>query len=665
MLTGHAAFEGLGEFELMKAQVEERAVPVRQIIPDLPEAVDEAIMRSLEKAPDHRFQRASDFIAALLPILRDLAQSEFHAGFSHASDSDRRRAFRKRGGLKRAVNGSRARQADMPTERLEAITAVDAPTGLTETIPALPSRQSPPASSPSHRIPHIGEQPEPHPQEIGKYRILETIGEGPVGPLYQAYDRLYERPVALKVISRDFPVATKERDRFFRAGRVWRQLDHPNVVRIYDLDFWPDVAFIAMELLRGTDLGHVIQYRKGIPLEDKLKIMIQVCNGLHHIHEHGVIHRDIRPKNIFLLPSVVVKILDSHISRDADHRKEELTMVGEVLGDWKYIAPEQARGNPSYCSDIFSAGALFCDLLTYQIPAGLDPRERLDALQSLGPSIPQELRDIVKRALSPDPAQRFSDLHEMARRIEKLERSVVPNIVPPGTAKKHSSVTPKPQSSRIVFTLHGIRTHAVWQRAFAEVAANANWRCRLDRWNFGYFSLLRFLLPRQRRTRVEWFRKTYRDEVQDRDLQLDESNPPCIVAHSFGTYILGNALLSYDYLRFDEIILCGSILPTNFPWHELIDRGQVQAVRNEYGTRDFWTGIVSWFVRGAGPSGIHGFTCRHFLIESFRTSRRGTRPRASESRTCHGPCISSILWRFAWQPSFLQKVYGCHEAQLQ
>jgi len=413
--------------------------------------------------------------------------------------------------------------------------------------------------------------------------------------------------VALKEISNDVRVAALDRDRFFRAGRVWSQLDHPNVVRFYDMGFQP-VAFIAMELLKGTDLAHVIECRKGIPLADKLNIMLQVCNGLYHIHEHGFIHRDIRPKNIFLSSSpLAVKILDSHITREADHRKEELTRVGEVLGDLKYIAPEQARGNPSYCSDIFSAGALFCDLLTYQIPADLDPRKRLDSLQSIRESIPKQLIELVERALDRDPGRRFPDLNEMVSQIEQVRRIVI------GNDRAHKDR--EPRSSKIVFTLHGIRTHASWQRTFAQVAAVSGWHCRLDRWNFGYFSLLQFLLPRQRRTRVEWFRRTYHDEVNDRDLQLDDNHPPCIVAHSFGTYILGNALLSYDYLRFNKIILCGSILPTNFPWHELIDRGQVQAVRNEYGTRDIWTGIVRWFVRGAGASGIHGFTCTHERLE--------------------------------------------------
>ena len=138
MLTGHVPFEGLGDFELMKAQVEERVVPVRQIIPDLPEAVDVAIMRSLEKAPEDRFQKASEFAAALLPALRDLAQSELGEAISPDADSDRRRAFRQRGAHKLVTDGNLAHeQTDIPTA----------------------SSPRPVVPSPPTRVPHRSEAP--------------------------------------------------------------------------------------------------------------------------------------------------------------------------------------------------------------------------------------------------------------------------------------------------------------------------------------------------------------------------------------------------------------------------------------------------------------------------------------------------------------------------
>jgi hypothetical protein len=130
----------------------------------------------------------------------------------------------------------------------------------------------------------------------------------------------------------------------------------------------------------------------------------------------------------------------------------------------------------------------------------------------------------------------------------------------------------------------------------------------LKPWYFGNFGTVLFLLSPARAQKLRWFRDTYEFEIKNKDVGLGEGELPSIVAHSFGTYILGHALLKYPFIRFDKVLLCGSILPRDFPWTALIERGQVQAVRNEYGTQDIWSNFVSWFVRGSGPSGIRGFT---------------------------------------------------------
>jgi pimeloyl-ACP methyl ester carboxylesterase len=194
------------------------------------------------------------------------------------------------------------------------------------------------------------------------------------------------------------------------------------------------------------------------------------------------------------------------------------------------------------------------------------------------------------------------------------------------TDERTPQETPKPtstnpgigipgRSGKVVVGLHGIMTHAGWARSLYEVGSNAGWQVRMDRWNFGYFSLVQFILPWARRTRVQWFRRVYTDEMENRKVLLSEGELPSVVAHSFGTYILGNALLKYDWLRFNKVILCGSILPQDFPWEKLIERGQIQAVRNEYATNDLPTRLVRWFVAGTGPSGREAFGCSHERFE--------------------------------------------------
>jgi hypothetical protein len=167
------------------------------------------------------------------------------------------------------------------------------------------------------------------------------------------------------------------------------------------------------------------------------------------------------------------------------------------------------------------------------------------------------------------------------------------------------------KAPRVVFSLHGIRTRAQWQRTFADLAQQSGWECRLERWYFGRFSVFQFLSPFSREAKVKWFRKTYELEMNSKDLDLDRNQFPSVVAHSFGTYVLGYALLKYEYIRFNKVILCGSILPTDFPWGKLIERGQVQAVRNEYGVKDVWVRRVRQFVPNTGPSGGYGFGCNN------------------------------------------------------
>jgi len=171
------------------------------------------------------------------------------------------------------------------------------------------------------------------------------------------------------------------------------------------------------------------------------------------------------------------------------------------------------------------------------------------------------------------------------------------------------------QSFKVICPLHGIRTLAVWQKGLADLASSRGWVCRLDRWSYGRFSILAFFTPWTREAMLGWLRRQYDLEMHDRRLILTGGRPPSVVAHSFGTYILGYTLLRFDFIRFDKVILCGSILPPDFPWDQLIERGQVQAVRNEFGVRDPWVRWVRWFVRGTGPSGVVGFTGQHPRLE--------------------------------------------------
>ncbi|MGH7302646.1 MAG: serine/threonine-protein kinase [Candidatus Rokuibacteriota bacterium] len=169
-------------------------------------------------------------------------------------------------------------------------------------------------------------------QKIGKYRVLERIGRGGMGTVFKAHDPVLDRSVALKVISPDIEVTDALRTRFFREAQACARLNHPNIVTVYDLAEVDGHLFIVMELLEGEELKGIISQRKPISLEDKLAIMMQVCDGLAYAHQRGVVHRDVKPGNIFVLRDGSVKIVDFGIARIANS-DSDLDSQGTRDGD--------------------------------------------------------------------------------------------------------------------------------------------------------------------------------------------------------------------------------------------------------------------------------------------------------------------------------------------
>jgi pimeloyl-ACP methyl ester carboxylesterase len=160
----------------------------------------------------------------------------------------------------------------------------------------------------------------------------------------------------------------------------------------------------------------------------------------------------------------------------------------------------------------------------------------------------------------------------------------------------------------LAITVHGIRTHARWQRVLGEILNDNNIRHRS--YDLGHYGVHKFLFNSSREKKVDEFYDFYSRVVQEKRTLLDPedySKRPSIVAHSFGSYIVGYCMLKYEEVKFDKIILCGSILPVDFDWFTLFSRDQVNFVRNDYGIRDFWTRIVGRIVLGTGKSGCDGF----------------------------------------------------------
>lgn len=174
---------------------------------------------------------------------------------------------------------------------------------------------------------------------------------------------------------------------------------------------------------------------------------------------------------------------------------------------------------------------------------------------------------------------------------------------------------------RLVLTIHGIRTHAKWQKTIAGVLAG---KCSCWSYDYGYFPAVGIFLDRLKEKIADSFFQEYDRVMQNRDYDLDSSNParrPCAVAHSMGSYILGSSLLKFPMMKFDRIVLCGSILPRDYDWELIFMRDQAVQVLNDYGARDFWSGVAGLIVPGAGDSGKCGFDSTSSLLSQRRFDR--------------------------------------------
>jgi WD40 repeat protein/tRNA A-37 threonylcarbamoyl transferase component Bud32 len=270
----------------------------------------------------------------------------------------------------------------------------------------------------------------PPPSRIGKYEIVEELGRGAMGTVYKARDPRLDRLVAVKMMSEELLIEEEMRSRFQREAKSAANLQHPNIVTVYDFGELEGEGspYIVMELLEGTSLAELMEERKPERLEDKIDVITQICRGLDYAHKRGVVHRDVKPGNIQVLPSGTAKILDFGIALGEGSTIK--TKTGLVMGTPNYMAPEQISSEVvDHRADMWAVGVILYELLSgerpfvattipglvYQIvhspPPPLDERKL-----GLSPRLVQ----VVERVLQKNPDQRFRDLAHLARTLEKV-----------------------------------------------------------------------------------------------------------------------------------------------------------------------------------------------------------------------------------------------------
>ncbi|MGE3807868.1 MAG: serine/threonine protein kinase, partial [Gemmataceae bacterium] len=210
---------------------------------------------------------------------------------------------------------------------------------------------------------------------VGPYRILDLLGEGAVSMVFKAFDTRRKCVAALKTIKEEHLNNMEALGRFKREMRVIASLNHPNIVHAFDVDMDNPRHYFAMEYVEGTDLGKLVKFGGPIMLYTACDYIRQAALGLQHGHEHGLVHRDIKPGNLLLTKANIIKLLDMGMARlrpaaPGQESLNRLTMEGMMIGTPDYLAPEQAR-NPHGAdirADIYSLGCTFYYLLTGEPP---------------------------------------------------------------------------------------------------------------------------------------------------------------------------------------------------------------------------------------------------------------------------------------------------------
>lgn len=265
----------------------------------------------------------------------------------------------------------------------------------------------------------------------GRYEIQELIGVGGMAVVYKAYDNIDDRIVAVKILKEEYLANEDFRRRFKNESKAIAVLSHPNIVKVYDVSFGDRLQYIVMEYVDGITLKEYIEQQKVIDWKEAVHFTTQILRALQHAHDKGIIHRDIKPQNIMLLPNGNIKVADFGIARFS--RNETKTMTESAIGSVHYISPEQARGEVTdNKADIYSVGVVLYEMITGQLPFQSESAVSVAIMQlqadpkkprELNPMIPVGLEQITMHAMEKNVEDRYQSAAEMLMDLDELKRN--------------------------------------------------------------------------------------------------------------------------------------------------------------------------------------------------------------------------------------------------
>ncbi len=272
---------------------------------------------------------------------------------------------------------------------------------------------------------------------LGRYRIDSVIGMGAMGAVFLGTERFLNRKVAIKLVSPHRLNDAKTKLNFKKEARTLAMLNHPNITSIYMFDEIGEISYFVLEFIKGKSLADEIKERKRIPMQESVRIIKEICEALSHAHKLGIIHRDIKPKNVLLDLAKTVKVTDFGMAIERKHLSAEET-TGIITGTPNYMSPEQVRGQSILpASDIYSLGILFFEMLTGKLPhQGKDVKDILQKhlkndipdITKILPNIPVKINTIIQKMTAKKIEDRYSSISDVANDLAVFLESKPVNI---------------------------------------------------------------------------------------------------------------------------------------------------------------------------------------------------------------------------------------------
>jgi serine/threonine protein kinase len=274
-------------------------------------------------------------------------------------------------------------------------------------------------------------------QQISHFKVLEAIGRGGMGMVYKALDQNLDRFAALKFLPPSVGADRLAKNRFIKEAKTASALDHPNIATVHEIGETEDrQMYIAMSYYKGQALSELLQQKK-IPDDKAIDYAIQLADALAMAHQNGVVHRDIKPGNLFITDEGIVKLLDFGLAKFSF--ESGYTQVGELMGTVAYMSPEQARGEEiDHRTDIWSFGIVLCEMLTGQRPfAGESLQHTIRSILEADPfkdnqdkshlkTIPKHLRTVIKVCLAKDAGDRYQNARDLSDDLERIAAGMPP-----------------------------------------------------------------------------------------------------------------------------------------------------------------------------------------------------------------------------------------------